>query len=445
MNSQISVLDKKVKLIVYIPCFGYERFVKKAIKSLKNQSFKKYICKVYVLKNDEKAIDIINGEINNDKRFFVEKLAEPPTMQELGNLVLKNSISEYILRLDADDTLDEFGIQILISTADKDNDIAMIWGCFYYCTEEGEIYDISPYKTLLSNRVDPPHGACSLFRTSALRAISGYDERIKSQDGFEIWQRLKSIYKVKSIPQVIFYYTQHANSLSKSKKRMTLSSESINKRKEEALSGSLKKSFLIIAGIKEFYNRNFNKEYIIELEEKENGGNKILDIINLSNPMNIETNLVISTTSNKVLNYCKKLGADKKSFIAAYRKDESNNNVPLINILRHGLNEYMKWNDKLPSMLIFLNTHTDLPTKEELKESWLKLTCSSNSIFMPTEIIREIVLHKNTEKLEILNPGRFEDIYPAHEKLWKWKENFLCCTPDSILEDYLFKSISSDF
>ena len=160
--------------------------------------------------------------------------------------------------------------------------------------------------------------------------------------------------------------------------------------------------------------------------------------------MNIETNLVISTTSNKVLNYCKKLGADKKSFIAAYRKDESNNNVPLINILRHGLNEYMKWNDKLPSCL-FLNTHTDLPTKEELKDSWLKLTRSSNSIFMPTEIIREIVLHKNTEKLEILNPGRFEDIYPAHEKLWKWKENFLCCTPDSILEDYLFKSISSDF
>ena len=132
MNSQISVLDKKVKLIVYIPCFGYERFVKKVIKSLKNQSFKKYICKVYVLKNDEKAIDIVNGEINNDKRFFVEKLAETPTMQELGNLVLKNSISEYILRLDADDTLDEFGIQILISTADKDIDIAMIWGCCYY-------------------------------------------------------------------------------------------------------------------------------------------------------------------------------------------------------------------------------------------------------------------------------------------------------------------------
>ena len=54
-------------------------------------------------------------------------------------------------------------------------------------------------------------------------------------------------------------------------------------------------------------------------------------------------------------------------------------------------------------LCLFLNTHTDLPTKEELKDSWLKLTRSSNSIFMPTEIIREIVLHKNTEKLEILN------------------------------------------
>ncbi len=445
MNSQISVLDQQIRLIVYIPCFGYEKFIKKAIKSLKDQSFKNYICIVYVLKNDDKAIKIINTEINNDERFSIEELPSKPTMQALGNLVLKNSFYEYILRLDADDTLDEFGLQILISAADKDKDIAMIWGCFYYCTEEGEIYNISPYKTLLSDRIDPPHGACSLFRTSCLRAISGYDERIKSQDGFEIWQRLKSIYKVKSIPQVIFYYTQHSSSLSKSKQKMTLSSKLIHKRKEESLSGSLNKSFLIIAGIKEFYNRNLDQKYIIELEKKENGDDKIVEMINFTNSIETETNLVISTTSKKVLNYCKELGANKKSFIASFREEKSNKNVPLINILRHGLNEYMKWNDNLPSMLIFLNTHSDLPTQEEINKSWLNLTCSSNSIFMPTEIIREIVLHKNSEKLKILNPGRFGDIYPAHEKLWKWKENFLCCTPDSILQDHLFKAISSDF
>ena len=64
---------------------------------------------------------------------------------------------------------------------------------------------------------------------------------------------------------------------------------------------------------------------------------------------------------------------------------------------------------------------------------------------MPAEIIRGIVMSKDSEKLKILNPGRFKDIYPAHEKLWKWKENFLCCTPDSILQDYLFNSIISDF
>ena len=104
----------------------------------------------------------------------------------------------------------------------------------------------------------------------------------------------------------------------------------------------------------------------------------------------------------------------------------------------------MKNNDNLPSMLVFLNTHSKLPTKEEIENSWLKLTCSSNSMLMPLEKIREIVLHKKSEQLEILNPGRFKDIYPAHEELFKWKENFLCCTPDSILQDYLFSSVTAD-
>ena len=445
MIKEISLFDKKVKLTVYIPCFGYHQFIKKAIESLKIQSFKDFICKVYILENDQEGYQIVKEEICEDQRFFIEKLSNQPTMQYLGNLVLNNATSKYILRLDADDKLDEFGLQILIKAADKDKMIAMVWGCFYYCSEDGELYNISPYRTLLSNRIDPPHGACSLFRTSALRAISGYDEQIKSQDGFDIWQRLKSIYKVKSLPQVIFYYTQHSNSLSKSKKRMSLSSELINKRKEKTFSGSLKKSFLIVAGIKEFYNPSLKKDFIVELDDKKNGGNKINEIVNLANSMKIETNLVISTTNKKVLKYCESIGANNTSFIASLRKDSSDKNVPLVNILRHGISEYMKISDNLPSMLIYLNTHSELPSKEELEESWTKLTCSSNSLFMPTEIIRGIVMSKDSEKLKILNPGRFNDIYPAHEKLWKWKENFLCCTPDSILQDYLFNSIISDY
>ena len=444
MTDQKFIFDKKIKLTVYIPCFGYSRFVKKAIKSLIQQSYKRFICKIYILKNDNEAIGIIQNELNNDSRFFIEELSEKPSMQKLGNLVLKQSTSEYILRLDADDTLDEFGLQILISAADKDQLIAMVWGCFYYCSENGEIHNISPYKTLLSDRIDPPHGACSLFRTSALRAISGYDESIESQDGFDIWQRLKSVYKVKSIPQVIFYYTQHPNSLSKSKIRMAASSDLINKRKEKSLSGSLKKKFLIIAGIKEFYNSKLDKDIIVELIKKDNGSNQIVDMINLAKSMETDTTLFISTTSKEVLDYCGNLGIDNKSFMASLRKDQFNKDVPLINILKHGLKEYMKVNQNLPAMLIFVNTHSNLPTNQELEDSWLKLTCSPNSMFMPVERIREIVLHKKSDKLEILNPGRFKDIYPAHEELCKWKESFLCCTPDSILQDCLFNSVTSD-
>ena len=70
---------------------------------------------------------------------------------------------------------------------------------------------------------------------------------------------------------------------------------------------------------------------------------------------------------------------------------------------------------------------------------------SSIQTFGDDAILSIPFLGGEVTELKILNPGRFECIYPAHEKLWKWKENFLCCTPDSILKDYLFNSIISSF
>ena len=313
-----NILDSAV--LVYIPCFGYEKFVENAINSLIHQTFKNFKCNIFILESDIKAKDIISNVIKDDNRFAIRELSHKPTMQSLGNLVLKKCSAEYILRLDADDTLDEFGLEILFAAAKKDKMIAMVWGCFYYCSEDGDLYNISPYKTILSNRKDPPHGACTLIRTSALRSISGYDENIKSQDGFDIWQRLKTIYKVKALPQVIFYYTQHQNSLSKSLDRMALSSTMLNKRKEKSLSGSLEKKFLVIAGIKEFYNYRLKKEFIEELENNKNGENKIQEIMKFTESISTKTSLVISTTSEKVFNYCQAIKENNESFIVSMRR-----------------------------------------------------------------------------------------------------------------------------
>tara|TARA_Y100000589_G_scaffold329778_1_gene377453 strand:- start:43789 stop:45123 length:1335 start_codon:yes stop_codon:yes gene_type:complete len=443
MSKQNIETYERSKVTIYIPCFGYHNFILTALESLKKQKYDNYFCLIFILKNDNQSKEIILPAINGDPRFSIKELDQKPSMQTLGNIVLNNCTTEYILRLDADDRLDDYGLEILINSADKDNMIAMLWGCFYYCSQDGEIYDISPYKTILSDRKTPPHGACTLLRTSALRSISGYDETIQSQDGFDIWQRLKSIYKVQSIPQVIFYYTQHKNSLSKSKERINLSSDLLNQRKNKALSGSLKINFLIVIGIKEFFNSELKQNFLVELEKNKNGKNKIIEIINLVNSIEIETNLVVSTTSQRMLEYCNELKKEHSFLLVSDRKVDSNHSVPIINILRDGLNAYMKEKSNIPSMLIFLNTHSKLPTAKQINDSWLKLTCSSDSIFMPVENIRELILIKKSQEFEILNPGRFKDIYPAHEKLYKWEENFLCCTPDSILQDFLFNSISS--
>ena len=88
---------------------------------------------------------------------------------------------EYILRLDADDWLNENALLLLVNKALTDKKIGAVFGNFLFTNENGKIigYDSEiNIQNFEKNNLIAPHGACTLFKTHELKKIGGYSEEI---------------------------------------------------------------------------------------------------------------------------------------------------------------------------------------------------------------------------------------------------------------------------
>ena len=203
------------KVSIYIPCvIGYEIYLDKAIKSVFNQTYANIDLEVIIEGKNKKATKIC--ESYRKKNNFKYKVNQNPIgLQKLGNIFAEEALGEYILRLDADDWLDKFGVEALVDAVKYEESFGIVWGSYYYVSKEGKIIDSSRYSNLIDNKVLPPHGAGTLIRRRDFIKVGGYNEKLNAQDGYDIWSRITQVSKSFTIPQIVFYYRQHHNSLSK--------------------------------------------------------------------------------------------------------------------------------------------------------------------------------------------------------------------------------------
>ena len=206
---------------VYIANHNYGRYIEQAIRSVLTQTLQDF------------ELIVIDDGSEDDSRAIIERFADQdsrivPVFQHNQGLTVTNNIAmraargRYIMRLDADDYLDEHALQVLAGALDRDPDIGLVFPDFHLVDVEGRVLDIVRRHdfndvTLLDQ---PAHGACTMIRRTCLEELGGYDEAVRMQDGYDLWVRFIKRFRVRNVNLPLFYYRQHSSSLTRGEEKL---------------------------------------------------------------------------------------------------------------------------------------------------------------------------------------------------------------------------------
>ena len=216
---------------VYVANHNYGRFIEQAIESVLRQTMQDF------------ELIIIDDGSTDDSRQIIERYADRPRVVTIlqhnqglnvtNNIAMRAASGRYIMRLDADDYLDEHALQVLSGALERNADVGLVFPDYYLVDEDGNVKDMVRRHdfgevTLLDQ---PAHGACTMIRRACLQELGGYDEAFRMQDGYDLWIRFIERFGVRNVNLPLFYYRQHPRSLTRGEdKILATRAEIIRKR-----------------------------------------------------------------------------------------------------------------------------------------------------------------------------------------------------------------------
>ena len=205
------------KILLYVVFHKHWDFIEECITSIK-ENLKTIDFDVVIVNSSDSESDlkrlkeIISG-------FRIKNI--PKTLPLVIHQVYKEFLDEYefIFRLDADDFLHPGSVKMLFDALNNSDDYGAAYGSWSVVDKNSrEIRIISPP---LEDAGLGFHGACTMFKTSALKNLDLSDMEIDSQDGYATYLFLKlNQVKILMVNRVIFGYRRHNLNISSNKDRL---------------------------------------------------------------------------------------------------------------------------------------------------------------------------------------------------------------------------------
>lgn len=206
---------------VYITNYNYQTFIQSSIESVLGQTLQ-----------DFELLIIDDGSTDNSKSI-IEKYRSYPKVtiiyQQNKGLNITNNVAmrvakgKYLMRLDADDYLTTDALEIMSGILEKDPDLGLVFPDYFYTDADGNITGEERrhnFEKEVSLYDQPAHGACTMIRLSFLKKLGGYNESFTCQDGYDLWIKFVTHYKVTNINRPLFYYRRHGNNLTTNESRI---------------------------------------------------------------------------------------------------------------------------------------------------------------------------------------------------------------------------------
>ena len=197
------------KVSVIIPVYNHEKYIARCLRSITSQSLNK---------NDYEIIVIDDGSTDKTPKAIKPFLREIKLIKNKKNKGLPNALnqgikksrSKYIVRLDADDYVNQEFLKFLylyIQNNEKMHAVA----CDYYLVDDSE-------KVISKQNCQKKPIACGIiFKTQNLIDLGLYDEEFLLYEDIDFRKRFKTKFNIHRIPIPLYRYRRHENNITNNK------------------------------------------------------------------------------------------------------------------------------------------------------------------------------------------------------------------------------------
>lgn len=206
---------------VYITNHNYEKYLQQAIESVLKQTYEDFELIIIDDGSSDNSCDIIEEYRDHEKVTIIYQ--QNKGLNVTNNVAMRVSKGTYIMRLDADDFLAETALDDMVTLLEKDEDLGLVFPDYYYVDEKGQITGEERrhnFDSEVSLFDQPAHGACTMIRLDFLKKLGGYNESFTCQDGYDLWLKFITHYKVTNINKPLFYYRKHGNNLTTNEEKI---------------------------------------------------------------------------------------------------------------------------------------------------------------------------------------------------------------------------------
>jgi glycosyltransferase involved in cell wall biosynthesis len=196
------------KITVLMPVYNEENFLREAIDSILNQTFK-----------DFEFIIINDGSTDNSKNIILSyrdpRIRYYENRKNLGvaktlNRGLRLAKGEYIARMDADDISLPNRLELQYERIKRDKNLVIISSHFDWIDEKGNYYSTfrlasSPEEIFyeLQFRNCLGHSTVIFNKKIIVNEFGGYDERYEDTQDNDLWLRVSKKYKIVKLDKVL--------------------------------------------------------------------------------------------------------------------------------------------------------------------------------------------------------------------------------------------------
>ena len=203
------------KVSIVLPVYNGEKYIKKAVDSILNQSFSDFeliIVNDCSTDNTEKILDLCD-----DDRIVIINNSENQKLPKSLNIGFKKAKGEYLTWTSDDNEYHTDALKSMINILDEKSDVGLVYSDYILIDENDNPINESilpePDNIIMGNCV----GACFLYRKSVADLVGEYDYNLFLAEDYDYWLRIYENSKMYHLSMVLYNYRTHSNSLSKTK------------------------------------------------------------------------------------------------------------------------------------------------------------------------------------------------------------------------------------